>query len=214
MDHANAVEWAQRAVLEYKGLVLGRLSQTSSFQTNNEDSSVYAFTFASWETPAVLEKMTKLTGCHTPAGWKEVIMTTVIFSLCSPSSYSRVVCCVSAHRCWYLVHAANVPPTHPQRACRRASSSGLAPLLWAVPSYPNSSRTEPFQLSLMNIFWGCMLQCGVRMSKYSASCSSFGIFTFLHFLGYFEWLMNSVESIYTYRWALVYKSLLCTHVSQ
>lgn len=62
-------------------------------------------------------------------------------------------------------------------------------------------------------FWGCLLQCGFRMSKYSASGSGFGIFTFLHFLGFLKWLMNSIESIYTCRWALAYKSVLCTHVS-
>lgn len=98
IDQANALERAQRAILEYKGLALGRLSQTSGFQTNNEDSSVYTFTLANWDTPAVLEKVTELSVCHTLGGWKEVIIRTVIFSLCSHSSHSMAVFCVFAPR--------------------------------------------------------------------------------------------------------------------
>lgn len=41
---------------------------------------------------------------HLLAGRKEVGIRAVIFSLCSYSSHSMAVGCVSAHRCWCLVH--------------------------------------------------------------------------------------------------------------
>lgn len=147
------------------------------------------------------------------AGWKKVIIRTVIFPLFSHSSHSMAVCCLSAHRCWYLMHtdvcAHNTPQTCMQESLQLVVSTSA--LGWTKLS--QLICTGKIQLLLMSIFWGCLLQCGPRMSKYSASCSSFGIFIFLHFLGFFKWLMNSIESIYTYRWALAYKSLLCTHAS-
>lgn len=41
---------------------------------------------------------------HLLAGRKEVSIRAVIFSLCSYSNHSMAVGCVSAHRCWCLVH--------------------------------------------------------------------------------------------------------------
>lgn len=94
------------------GLAVGRLNQTSPLQNSKQNNSVCVFAFVNAEMHAVMVKCNSQTAVvHSLAERKP--LSAVMFSCCSPSSYSTVVCSVILS---CLVHTDCLAPSTPHPA--------------------------------------------------------------------------------------------------